>query len=123
MQRFLILNPRSGTGSPSAEELRDAARERGIDVHFLEEGDDLPEVARRANADVLGMAGGDGSLAAVAGVAIEQDIPFVCIPFGTRNHFARDIGLDRDGPDRRTRGVRRRRTADRCRPGRETASS
>jgi len=98
MQRFLILNPRSGTGSPSAEELRDAARERGIDVHFLEEGDDLPEVARRANADVLGMAGGDGSLGPVAGVAIEQNIPFVCIPFGTRNHFARDIGLDRADP-------------------------
>jgi diacylglycerol kinase family enzyme len=98
MQRFLIVNPRSGTGSPSAEELRDAARERGIDVHFLEEGDDLPEVARRANADVLGMAGGDGSLAAVADVAIQKGVPFVCIPFGTRNHFARDLGLDGDDP-------------------------
>ena len=98
MQRFLIVNPRSGTGSPSAEELREAARELGIDVHFLEEGDDLEEIARRAKADVLGMAGGDGSLAAVATVAIDQDIPLVCIPFGTRNHFARDIGLDRDDP-------------------------
>ena len=98
MQLFLIVNPRSGTGSPSAEELREAARERGIDVHFLQEGDDLKEVARRANADVVGMAGGDGSLAAVAEVAIEQDLPFVCIPFGTRNHFARDIGLDRGDP-------------------------
>jgi len=98
MQRFLIVNPRSGDGSPGAEELRAAAHERGIDVHFLAEGDNLPEVARRANADVLGMAGGDGSLAAVADVAIKQDIPFVCIPFGTRNHFARDIGVDRDDP-------------------------
>jgi diacylglycerol kinase family enzyme len=98
MQRYLIVNPRSGTSSPSAEELRDAAHERGIEVRFLEDGDDLPEVARRANADVLGMAGGDGSLAAVAEVAIEQDIPFVCVPFGTRNHFARDIGFDRDDP-------------------------
>jgi diacylglycerol kinase family enzyme len=98
MQRFLIVNPRSGTGSPSAEELRDAAGERGIDVHFLEKGDDLPEVARRANADVLGMAGGDGSLAAVADVAIQKGVPFVCIPFGTRNHFARDLGLDGDDP-------------------------
>jgi diacylglycerol kinase family enzyme len=98
MQRFLIVNPRSGEGSPSAEELRDAARERGIDVHFLAERDDLREVARRANADVLGMAGGDGSLATVADVALERDIPFVCIPFGTRNHFARDVGLDRDDP-------------------------
>ena len=98
MQRFLIVNPRSGTASPSAEELRDAARERGVTVHFLQEGDDLAEVARGAGADVLGMAGGDGSLAAVAEVAIEQDVPFVCIPFGTRNHFARDLGLDRNDP-------------------------
>jgi diacylglycerol kinase family enzyme len=98
MQRYLIVNPRSGTGSPSAEELRDAARERGIEVHLLAEGDDLPEVARRANADVLGMAGGDGSLAAVADAAIERGVPLVCIPFGTRNHFARDLGLDRNDP-------------------------
>ena len=98
MQRFLIVNPRSGAGSPERGGAPRRRRERGIDVHLLAEGDDLPEVARRANADVLGMAGGDGSLAAVADVAIEQDIPFVCIPFGTRNHFARDIGLDRDDP-------------------------
>jgi diacylglycerol kinase family enzyme len=44
------------------------------------------------------MAGGDGSLAAVAAVALERDLPFVCIPFGTRNHFARDLGIDRDDP-------------------------
>jgi diacylglycerol kinase family enzyme len=44
------------------------------------------------------MAGGDGSLAAVAAVALERDLPFVCVPFGTRNHFARDLGLDRDDP-------------------------
>jgi diacylglycerol kinase family enzyme len=96
MQRYLIVNPRSGTDSPSPEELRDAAESRGVRVHFLEEGDDLQELARGSNAEVLGMAGGDGSLAAVAAVAIERDVPFVCIPFGTRNHFARDLGLDRD---------------------------
>ena len=44
------------------------------------------------------MAGGDGSLAAVAAVAVERDLPFVVVPFGTRNHFARDVGLDRDDP-------------------------
>ena len=98
MQRFLIVNPRSGSDSPTADELRDAARSRGVRVHLLEEGDDLRELAQAAEADVLGMAGGDGSLAAVAEVAIEQDTPFVCIPFGTRNHFARDLGLDREDP-------------------------
>jgi diacylglycerol kinase family enzyme len=44
------------------------------------------------------VAGGDGSLAPIAEVAVERDLPFVCIPFGTRNHFARDLGLDRDDP-------------------------
>jgi diacylglycerol kinase family enzyme len=98
MQRLLIVNPRSGTDSPSAEELRDVAQARGVRVHLLADGDDLPALAREADADVLGMAGGDGSLAAVADVAIERDLPFICIPFGTRNHFARDLGLDRNDP-------------------------
>jgi diacylglycerol kinase family enzyme len=98
MQRFLIVNPRSGTDSPDADELRAAAEERGVRVHLLREGDDLPALAREAAADVLGMAGGDGSLAAVADVAIERDVPFVVVPYGTRNHFARDLGLNRDDP-------------------------
>lgn len=95
---FLILNPRSGDGRPSADDLVAEARKRGIETHVLAEGDDATEVARRADADALGVAGGDGSLAAVAEVALERDVPFVCIPFGTRNHFARDIGLDRNDP-------------------------
>ncbi len=98
MKKFLIVNPRSGTASPTADELRSAAKQRGIDVRYLQEGEDLVEVGRNADADVVGMAGGDGSLAAVAAVALERDLPFVCIPFGTRNHFARDVGLDRDDP-------------------------
>jgi diacylglycerol kinase family enzyme len=98
MQRFLLVNPHSGTDSPSPDELRDAAVARGVEVHFLEPGEDPAELARAAEADVLGVAGGDGSLAPVAAVALELGVPFVCIPFGTRNHFARDLGLDRDDP-------------------------
>jgi diacylglycerol kinase family enzyme len=94
---LLIVNPRSGSGSPDADELAREAERRGIAVHVLREGDDAAEVAREADGPV-GMAGGDGSLGAIAEVAIERDLPFVCIPFGTRNHFARDIGLDRSDP-------------------------
>ena len=65
---------------------------------MLGEDDDAAELARSADADALGMAGGDGSLAPIAQVAIERDLPLVCVPFGTRNHFARDLGLDRDDP-------------------------
>jgi diacylglycerol kinase family enzyme len=98
MQRLLLVNPRSGNDSPSADDLRAAAEELGVRVRLLEPGDDLPALAREANADVLGMAGGDGSLGAVAQVALEQDVPLVVVPFGTRNHFARDLGLDRNDP-------------------------
>lgn len=95
---YLLVNPRSGDGAAERAGLIDAARERGIEVLVLGEDDDLAELARRAvraRADCLGMAGGDGSLALVAGIARDAHIPFVCIPGGTRNHFALDLGLDR----------------------------
>ena len=98
MAGLLLVNPRSGDDRPSPDDLRKEAEKRGIRVHFLEDTDDGAELARDADADALGMAGGDGSLAQVAAVALERDLPFVVIPFGTRNHFARDVGLDRDDP-------------------------
>ena len=97
MTGFLIVNPRAG-GAKRTDELVAQAKARDVRVHLLEEGDDPAELARAADADALGVAGGDGSLAAIADVAIERDVPFVCIPFGTRNHFARDLGLHRDDP-------------------------
>jgi diacylglycerol kinase family enzyme len=80
------------------DELREGARARGIETHVLAEGEDAAELARAADADSIGIAGGDGSLAGVAAVALERDLPFVCVPHGTRNHLARDLGLDRNDP-------------------------
>jgi diacylglycerol kinase family enzyme len=94
---LLIVNPRSGNGQPGPGELEHEAAQRGIDVHVLKPSDDVRAVARAARGPV-GVAGGDGSLGLVAEAALERDLPFVCVPFGTRNHFARDIGLDRDNP-------------------------
>jgi diacylglycerol kinase family enzyme len=98
MSRFLLVNPRAGSGRPSTEELVEAAKERGIDTHVLREGENPAELARAADAAALGMAGGDGSLGPVAAVALERDLPFVCVPFGTYNHFAWDAGVERDDP-------------------------
>jgi diacylglycerol kinase family enzyme len=95
---LLLVNPRSGEDRPSADDLREEATKRGVRVHVLGEGDDAAQLAREADADALGMAGGDGSLAPIAAVARERDLPLVVVPFGTRNHFARDVGLDRDDP-------------------------
>src|SRR4051794_40005538 len=88
---LLIVNPRSGRGEPSSDQLVSAARELDVETHVLGADDDPAEVARASDANVLAMAGGDGSLAAVADVALQRDAAFVCIPFGTRNHFARDL--------------------------------
>jgi diacylglycerol kinase family enzyme len=94
----LFVNPNAGSRTASADDLADAARALGVDVRVLSRTDDPEALAREADARALGMAGGDGSLAPVAAAAIERDVPFVCVPFGTRNHFARDLGLDRDDP-------------------------
>jgi len=98
-QPVLFINPRSGGGRAERARLAEVARERDIEPVVLEPGDDLGALVEDAaadGADVLGMAGGDGSLATVASIASAHGIPFVCVPAGTRNHFARDLGLDPD---------------------------
>jgi diacylglycerol kinase family enzyme len=94
----LIMNPKSGGGKAERFHLADECRKRGIEPVLLALGDDLLQLAEDAvgrGADVIGMAGGDGSQALVASVAARHDIPYVCVPAGTRNHFALDLGLDR----------------------------
>ena len=95
----LIMNPRSGGGKVGKFHLEDECRSRGIEPVVLSPGEDLLALAEDAvarGADVIGMAGGDGSQALVASVASTHDVPHVVIPAGTRNHFALDLGLDRD---------------------------
>jgi diacylglycerol kinase family enzyme len=91
---LLIVNPRSGSGGTSA--LLAAAAKRGVEAHVLRPGEDVAVLGR--DASMLGCAGGDGTLGVVAGLALKRDVPFVCVPFGTRNHFARDLGLDVGDP-------------------------
>jgi diacylglycerol kinase family enzyme len=94
----LFVNPRSGDGTAARAGLAERARGKGIEAVILAPGQDLDALARdavAAGADALGMAGGDGSLAVVAAVAAAHGIPFVCVPAGTRNHFALDVGVDR----------------------------
>jgi diacylglycerol kinase family enzyme len=94
----LFVNPASGGGKAVEAGIASIAARRGIRVRMLEHGDDLTELAAdaiSAGADAIAMAGGDGSLAYVASATIDAGVPFICIPAGTRNHFARDLGLDR----------------------------
>jgi diacylglycerol kinase family enzyme len=94
----LFVNPRSGDGKAARAGVAERARGKGIEAVVLAPGQDLAALAREAvaaGADALGMAGGDGSLAVVAAAAAAHGIPFVCVPAGTRNHFALDVGVDR----------------------------
>jgi diacylglycerol kinase family enzyme len=98
-QPVLFFNPRSGGGKAERFALAKEARERGIEPIELKAGDDLEVLVRRAverGADGLAMAGGDGSQAIVAAIASEFGLPYACVPAGTRNHFALDLGVDRN---------------------------
>jgi diacylglycerol kinase family enzyme len=100
---FLIMNPRSGGGKVARFGLREKAEGLGASVAMLEGPGtvDVAALARQAvagGADLLGVAGGDGTQALVAGIAARHGLPFLVISAGTRNHFALDLGLDRDDP-------------------------
>ena len=100
---FLIMNPRSGGGKVTKFQLKEKAEALGAHVALLDGPGivDVAALARRAvadGADLLGVAGGDGTQALVAGIAAEHGLPFLVISAGTRNHFALDLGLDRDDP-------------------------
>jgi len=97
----LLCNPWSGGGKVAKFGLLDIAKEMGVETVLLDHGLDLAQLARDAiarGADCLGMAGGDGSQALVASIAHAHDLPFVCISAGTRNHFAQDLGFDKEDP-------------------------
>jgi diacylglycerol kinase family enzyme len=93
----LVMNPRSGGGTVARCELREAAERLGAEVLLTGPDQDAAALARHAvagGAELLGVAGGDGTVAAVAAVAAEAGLPLLVVPAGTRNHFARDLGLD-----------------------------
>jgi diacylglycerol kinase family enzyme len=95
----LIMNPWSGGGKVERFGLEQRCRDLGIEPIVLVRGSDLLALAEDAvarGADVIGMAGGDGSQALVASVASRHGIPFVVVSAGTRNHFALDLGMDRE---------------------------
>jgi diacylglycerol kinase family enzyme len=96
---ILFYNPRSGGGKAERFRVDEEARRRGIEPRKLEPGEDLRALVRQAiedGADALAMAGGDGSQAIVAAEAAAHGLLYACIPSGTRNHFALDLGVDRD---------------------------
>lgn len=103
LRPFIVMNPRSGGGKVVTFDLKRKAEDLGAEVALLDGPGhvDVAAIVRDAvdrGADLLGVAGGDGTQALVAGICAEHDLPLLVISAGTRNHFALDLGLDRDDP-------------------------
>lgn len=97
---FIVVNPASGKSTLRPDPMKTlAARLPRAVLHPLADGEDLVSVARAALGSgekprVLGVAGGDGSVGAIAQVAREAGLPLVVLPSGTFNHFAGAAGID-----------------------------
>jgi undecaprenyl-diphosphatase len=92
----VVVNPASGsgTGARVLDDVREALPK--AEIVELKENDDPEAVLRDAatRAEVLGVAGGDGTVSTAASIAVESGLPLAVFPAGTFNHFAKDIGCD-----------------------------
>ncbi|HEX2913304.1 MAG TPA: diacylglycerol kinase family protein [Chloroflexia bacterium] len=99
---LLVVNPKAGTGmnGNSLIKLLEAADEiPGLEIHLIKKGENIIELVQKAvkqGVTVVGAAGGDGTINAVATALVGQNVPLVVIPFGTLNHFARDIDIPKE---------------------------
>jgi diacylglycerol kinase family enzyme len=95
----VIVNSTSGSfvHGVSEETIAEAFRSAGLNAKISAvSGESLLDAARDSEADVLGAAGGDGTISAVASAAIERDKALAVLPLGTLNHFSKDIGIPQD---------------------------
>ena len=96
----IVVNPGAGRGAIGSAESPVVALRDGLpaaEIVELAEGDDLVEALERlvgAGCRAIGVAGGDGSINAAAGVALDHRLPLVAVPAGTLNHLARDLGVE-----------------------------
>jgi diacylglycerol kinase family enzyme/membrane-associated phospholipid phosphatase len=93
----VAVNPRSGPEDydPAADIRRILPRAEVLETREDAGVDELlGEAAASGRAKALGVAGGDGSVASAAAVAIEHGLPLAVFAAGTLNHFARDVGLE-----------------------------
>lgn len=98
MKIEVIVNSHSGPGHESGveERLASAFSAAGGDAHISMAADGgevarLAQAAANGDADIVVAAGGDGTINAVAAAIIDKDKALGVLPFGTMNHFAKDL--------------------------------
>jgi diacylglycerol kinase family enzyme len=96
----VIANAAAGGGHSreSLDALREAFRKNGIDAEILADGGLAQNVRRalRQSPPVVVAAGGDGTVSAVAHELRGSATPLAIVPYGTFNHFAKDLGIPHD---------------------------
>ncbi len=99
MKKVLFVNENAGRARKGKELdnlLAEAAKQPDLEVHIIEKGENLPWLVKnylRRDVKIIGVAGGDGTINSIASCLVNTGIPLVVVPFGTLNHFARDIGV------------------------------
>lgn len=91
----VFVNPRAGQGTISEDDLRERLPDHRIEpcepAHLAAR---VSRAAEDGEVEFVGVSGGDGSIGSAAGVLAEGPVPLLAIPGGTRNHFARDLGVE-----------------------------
>ena len=98
MRVTLIHNPTAGDESFSANELTEMIRSAGHEVRYQSSKGDYAS-ALEAPADLVAVAGGDGTVRKVAVRLIGRRTPITILPCGTANNIARSLGFQRSAPE------------------------
>lgn len=94
MRITLIHNPESGRPSPGdAERIIALLRDAGHDVRYESCKDSGWAQALQESADLIVVAGGDGTVARVAKAIVGRGVPIAPLPAGTANNISRTLGL------------------------------
>lgn len=102
MKKVLFINAKSGRAKKNRELdniMAEARKQSDLEIHLIRKGEDLPGLIKnylKRGVKTIGVAGGDGTINSVASCLVNTGVPLVVIPFGTLNHFARDIGAPAD---------------------------
>jgi diacylglycerol kinase family enzyme len=90
----LIVNPHAGSERETPEALSEAMPD--LELRVTEPADLERELARAVDtgAEIVAVAGGDGTLRTAAGALADTKSTLLPVPLGTFNHFARSVGID-----------------------------
>ena len=92
MRVTLIHNPGAGKQASDAGDLKKLLRRAGHEVRYQSSKEDGWKRVLKKSADLVVIAGGDGTVGRVVRRMPEHDVPVALLPSGTANNIARSLG-------------------------------